>query len=99
MEVTKVSDITAATIADYLRIAEVTTDETDFLTTCLTAAKNYILNYTGIPSDELDEYTDMIHVVYVLCQDMYDNRSAYVESNNVNRVVETTLSMHARNLL
>ena len=96
----KVSDITAQKVADYLRISELTEDDSDFLTSCITVAKDYILKYTGIADAEtLDEYPDMIIVVYVLCQDMYDNRVMYVDNNNLNRVVETILGLHQRNLL
>jgi len=35
----------------------------------------------------------------ILCQDMYDNRSMYVDKNNLNKVVETILGMHSVNLL
>lgn len=98
--VEKISDITAANIAEYLRIAEPTESELEFLQTCKDAAIKYILNYTGIlTAAELDAYTDMIIVLYVLCQDMYDNRTNYVDNSNVNVTVETILGMHQRNLL
>ena len=98
--VNKVSDITAASLAQYLRIPELTADETSYLNTILKVAVDYILKYTGITdAEELDEYTDMIIVVYVLCEDMYDNRALMVNNKNVNRVVETVLGMHQRNLL
>jgi uncharacterized phage protein (predicted DNA packaging) len=96
----KVSDITAQKVADYLRITELTEDDRDFLTSCITVAIDYILKYTGIEDTEtLDKYPDMIIVVYVLCQDMYDNRVMYVDNSNLNRVVETILGLHQRNLL
>lgn len=103
---TKVSEITVDDIASYIRLTEV--DETDkkVLQTYLNIAKNYISNYTGIPEksekdgeDTLDTYSDFIIVVYVLCQDMYDNRSMYVDSTNINKVVQTILDMHTRNNL
>ena len=103
---TKVSEITVNDIASYIRLTEV--DETDkkVLETYLNIAKNYISNYTGIPEksdkeeeDTLDTYSDFIIVVYVLCQDMYDNRSMYVDSTNINKVVQTILDMHTRNNL
>lgn len=98
--VTKVSDITAQSVADYLRIAELTESDEDFITTCINVAIDYILKYTGIEDAEtLDDYNDMVIVVYVLCQDMYDNRAMYVDNSNVNRVVENTLGLHQRNLL
>lgn len=96
----KVSDITAQNVADYLRIAELTNEDTDFITSCINVAKDYILKYTGIENAEaLDAYNDMVIVVYVLCQDMYDNRALYVDNSNVNKVVENILGLHQRNLL
>lgn len=47
----------------------------------------------------IDAFEDFIIAVYVLCQDMYDNRSMYVDNANVNKVVETILGMHSVNLL
>ena len=96
----KVSDITAQAVADYLRIAELTDEDESFITTTIGVAIDYILKYTGIEDAEaLDAYADMIIVVFVLCQDMYDTRALYVDNNNVNRVVENILGLHQRNLL
>jgi hypothetical protein len=96
----KVSDITAQDVAEYLRIAEPTTGDINFINTALTTAKDFILKYTGIPTlEELDEYKAIIAVVWVLCQDMYDNKVLYVDNSNVNKVVETTLGLYQRNLL
>lgn len=98
--ITKVSEITAQNVADYLRIAELTQSDTDFITSCISVAKDYILKYTGIEDLEtLDKYNDMVIVVYVLVQDMYDNRAMYVDNSNVNKVVENILGLHQRNLL
>jgi len=54
---------------------------------------------TGDYTTGLDAYEDFVIAVYVLCQDMYDNRSYYVEKDNVNKVVESILGMHCLNLL
>jgi uncharacterized phage protein (predicted DNA packaging) len=98
--ITKVSEITAQDIAEYLRIAELTQDDENFITSTIGVAKDYILKYTGIENAEtLDKYNDMVTVVFVLCQDMYDNRAMYVDNSNVNRVVENILGLHQRNLL
>ena len=48
---------------------------------------------------KLDNYNDLVIAAYVLIQDMYDTRTMYVESDNVNKVVDTILGMHQRNLL
>lgn len=93
----KVSEITAGHVAEYLRIDS--EDGTDGIRRILAAAKSYICNYTGIPLEEIDNYEEFYTAVMVLCQDMYDNRSYYVERNYVNRTVSTILDMHRRNLV
>ena len=95
--VNKVSEITTKDISDFIRLDEVGTVEETQLSTFLGVAKNYIANYTGL--EDLDEYADLVIVVYILCQDMYDNRTMYVDKNNPNKVVQTILDMHTRNNL
>lgn len=92
--ITKVSEITTADIAEYIRLGEVSDAEEKQLQTFLTVAKDYVTNYTAL--EDLDEYADLVIAVYVLCQDMYDNRSLYIDKNNPNKVVQTILDMHTR---
>ena len=100
--VSKVSDITAQHIADYIRLGEYSDNEENQLETVLTVAKNYGASYTGSPleseeGESLDDFPDMVLAVYVLVQDMYDNRTMYVDSGSSNMVVQTILNMHIRN--
>lgn len=102
----KVSEITVENVANYLRLTECSETEENELELYLKIAKNYISNYTGIPEESeneeaetLDSYSDFIIVVYVLCQDMYDNRTMYVDGKNINNTVKTILDMHTRNNL
>ena len=102
----KVSEITAKDVANYLRLSEISEEENKNIELFLDVAKNYIENYTGIPqkseneeAETLDTYSDFIIVVYVLCQDMYDNRVMYVDGKNINNTVKTILDMHSRNNL
>ncbi len=102
----KVSEITVENIADYLRIAEIDENIKKELEMYLNIAKNYIENYTGIPeksdnqeAETLDSYSDFVIVVYILCQDMYDNKSMYVDGKSINNTVKTILDMHTRNNL
>ena len=99
MNVTKLSELTAADIAEYLRLPEVTPDDENSLTTYLTIAKSYIVQYTGYTLAELDAFSDIVQVALILCQDMYDNRSLYVDKSNLNFAVESTLDSHRINLL
>ena len=101
--VSKVSEITIQDVADYIRISDYDEGEIE---TYLNIAKKYISSYTGIPeADEdednegvetLDSYADFVIVVYILCQDMHDNRCMYVNSGNINKVVQTILDMHSK---
>lgn len=97
--ITKVSDITYSDIANYLRLSEVSTSDQNYLNTLINISKEYISKYTGITINDLDNYADLIIVVFVLCQSMYDVRSLYIDNSNLNKVVETILGMHQNNLL
>lgn len=96
--ITKVSEITVEDLKTYLRISDDLSDnDKKFLKTILNSSINYIKNNTGI--DDVDKYSDLVIVVFVLCQDMYDNRTLYVDKNNVNKVVSSILGQHDNNLL
>ena len=92
----KVSEVTPADLAEFLRLDEYQEDE---MQRSLDSAKGYIRDYTGLTDEEIDTHADFLTALLVLCQDMYDNRAMYVEKSNVNRVVESILNMHRVNLL
>ncbi len=100
----KISDVTIEQVADFLRLPEGSYSETE-LYGIMDAATAYIEGYTGIPlqsddSDEksLDDYDDFALAYLILCQDLYDNRTAAQNSAAVNRTLEAILGMHGRNL-
>lgn len=97
----KVSEITVKNLANYLKLDYNTLSEEDImeLATFLQAAIRFICDYTGLSESAADEYESFVIAVFVLVQDMYDNRSFYVDKANLNRVVETILGMHSVNLL
>ena len=97
--INKVSEITYSDVADYIRLSEVTTDEQNTLNNLINISKAFIESYTGHTEAQLDDYPDFVVVVLILCQDMWDNRTLYVDSDNLNKVVETILGMHSVNLL
>lgn len=96
----KVSDIRIDDVAKFARIDDYDEYELQYI---LDAAKAYVRSYTGLNDVQIDENEDMYTAVMVLCQDMHDNRSMYVDAKNgsagVNRVVDTILGMHCVNLL
>ena len=93
----KISDVTLTAMREYLR-AETETDDT-FLTAVMAAARKMILNYTGLPEDELDNYEDLTIVYQIICSDMYDVRSLTVASDKLNPTVKIILNMYSRNLV
>ena len=88
----KVSTITVKDVANYIRLTELSQEDTTLLTNLINIAKTFIKEYTGV--QDLDQYDDFTIVIFILCQDMYDNRTLYVDKTNLNKVVETILGMH-----
>lgn len=99
MEVSKVSDITVESVADYLRLDEVAESEINTLNTLISVATSFIKNYTGLDDAGVDKYPEFVIVVLILCQDMWDNRTMYVDSKELNNTVQSILAMHSVNLL
>ena len=92
----KVSEITEKDVLEYIRQDGGSAREVEPL---LSAALAFVRSYTGLTDEEIDEREDFYIVVLILCQDMYDNRALYPEKNNLNKVVDTILGMHRKNLL
>lgn len=97
----RISEITVENLINYLRLSPEEIDEKEAaeIRTFLETAKEFIYSYTGLTPEEADNHEDFTIAVYVLVQDMYDNRCFYVDKNNLNKVVETILSMHRKNLV
>ena len=93
----KVSEITTADVANYLRIVDPSTADETFINNSIEVAKAYIKNYTGV--EDLDQHEDFTIVVYLLCQDMYDTRTIHIDGEKLNTVFETILGFHRKNLL
>lgn len=73
--------------------------EARYIRGLLEVAKNYVMSYTGMSETELDEYDELSIALLALAADMYDNRTVNADNKGVNRVVDTILGMHSRNLL
>ena len=88
----KVSEITYREIAEYIRLTEVSEEDMSLLNNWINIAKAYLKENTGV--EDLDEFNDFVIVIFILCQDMYDNRTLYVDNTNMNKVVESIIGMH-----
>ena len=96
-DISKVSEITVEDLAEYLRICD--DPERNTLATLKRVAVSYIEGVTGLSEAEIDTIPDFVVVVLILVQDMYDNRTRYVDTSDLNQTVETILGMHRVNLL
>lgn len=94
----KVSEITAEDLSAYIRV-DLDENTEKLLTTLLNVAKKYIKSYTGMDDEETDEHEDIVIVVYILVQDMYDNRTLYVDKTNLNKTVESIINLYRKNLI
>lgn len=96
----KVSDVTLQNVMDFLRLDTPTEIEQAEITAMMTAAKNYIVGYTGLTLEEIDEHEDITIAYQVLIADMFDNRNNQIEKPTyVNRTVQSILSLYRVNLL
>lgn len=95
----KISEVTTQDLANYLRITELDNSQEALLTTMQAAAVNFIIGVTGLVKEALDDYPDLTIVLYALVQDMYDNRTYYVDKANISDTVNTILNMYRTNLL
>jgi hypothetical protein len=97
---TKYAPIVSGTLKVYVNAAEVTSGFTvDYNNGAITFGSTPQATPTADYTAGIDAFEDFVIAVYVLCQDMYDNRSMYVDKTSMNRVVETILGMHSINLL
>lgn len=94
----KVSEITIEDVVEYLKLDEGEYKPKD-INDLITISKAYIRAYTGLNDEQIDTHEDFIIVIYILCQDMHDNKTLYIDNKNLNKVVDTILGMHCRNLL
>ena len=100
----KFSEVTMQAVADFLRLPEGSYSSAE-LDAIMSAAKQYVIGYTGIPFQDpaggkvLDDYEDLTLAYLVLCQDLYDQRTAQTDTAAVNRTLDAILGMHARNLI
>lgn len=95
----KISEVTTNIVKDYINAP----DEKDTVINMLiSASKQYILKYTAIKENKLDEYEDLTMALLVLCADFYDQRQFMGDNNtavNTNKIVESMLNMYAFNLI
>lgn len=95
----KVSEIKESDLINYCRVEDADEADKSLFNNYYKVACKFIESYTGLSSIEIDKHDDFVIVVFILVEDMYDNRRLYVDKNNLNKIVENVLGMHSNNLL
>lgn len=93
------SQISVDDVIEYLHITEITEQQRSLLSTMLSAAKNYVLHYTGRVQETADTIPEFTIAVYAIVSDMYDKRSYQVDEKSSNKIVDSILDSRSVNLL
>jgi hypothetical protein len=98
----RVSEVTISDLKGYANVYH--NEDDNLFTAILVAAKRFIANYTGLPltdevNDCVDNHEDFSIALFVLSNEMYDNRTFMVENVKLNFVIKTILDGHSVNLL
>lgn len=92
------SDISIVNVKEHLRVDE--NFEDLLIDSYISAAKKYILSYTGLTEEEAEEKEDLSFALLALVGEFYENRTNTVNTNiKANPIVESILSMHSTNYL
>lgn len=95
----KISEITPEIVKDYCGISDNDSDEL-IKNVLMPSAKSYIVGYTGLSEQEIDEHEDISHAFIVLINDMYTQRDYTLSfQKQVNPAVSTILGLYSVNYL
>ncbi len=95
----KISELTSEMVKDYCGISD--DDSDDIIGNLLMpAAKAYIMGYTGLTEEELDDHEDLAIAFCVLINDAFNQRDYTISMHRqVSPTVKNILSMYAVNHL
>lgn len=92
----KFSTITIDDCKKHLNIEYGFIEDDDLLQICLLAAKEYILNYTSLPVEALDQLDSIVIAVLVLVTEYYSNRIISATDSKFNFILKSILDMHRK---
>ncbi|MDK2587478.1 head-tail connector protein [Romboutsia sedimentorum] len=95
----KFSNITISLCKQHLNIEEEFVDDDNLIEVGLMYSRDYILNYTGLTVEELDNIPSINIAVLMIVSDSYNRRSSafgYDNNNKINFMLKSILDMHKR---
>lgn len=104
----KISEVTTDDLKQYANVYHDLDDK--LFTTILAACKSFISTYTGLPlvddpnttdvvEDNCDAHDDLTVALFVIANEMYDNRMMTLDAKGINFVIKQILDSHSVNLL
>lgn len=95
----KISEVTANDLREYAREYNTDSETMKQFEQNLIIGKGFIKEYTGLTEAQMDEIPDLVAVLKVISNEMYDNRTFTVDTDTLNPFAKTVLDMHSVNLL
>lgn len=89
----KISDLQNDQIKEFCGID----DDSSLLDLYKSAAKSFIVGYTSLKEEELDEHDDLTLAYMILINDMSFNRDFTVNKDTLNPTVKAILGLYSRN--
>lgn len=102
----KISEVTIDDLKEYAHVYH--NEDDNLFTSILAACKSYISSYTGLPLvpdpengviKTVDDHEDLTVALFVLSNELYDNRTYLVDNDKANIVIKSILDMHSTNLI
>lgn len=92
-----ISEITIDNLKKYANVTH--TQDDDLFGIILDSSKAFLCSYTGLEESELDWHKDLVICMFILSNEMYDNRMITVDSDKISFVMQQLLASHSVNLL
>ena len=94
----KISEVTIDIVKDYCGVYE--EESETLLELMMTSAKSFIISYTALDEEELDDYEDLTDAYLILINDMFTQRDYTLSwQKQINPAADAILHMHAKNYL
>lgn len=91
----RISELNDCVIREFCGIDE----ESELLPVFKAAAMGFIIGYTGLTAEEIDDHEDITQAYLVLINDMSCSRDYTVSRDTLNPAVSAILGMYAKNLI
>lgn len=94
----KISEVTRSIAKNYCGVYEDDSDQ--LIDIMMSSAKSFIIGYTGLTEEELEDHEDITDAYLVLINDMFSQRDYTLSwQKQINPAADAILHMYAKNYL